>query len=166
MVDSLLFVFGYRASKMRQAKVSDLIHSSHGHEELDSCSVEVHFREILDQASTVMRKDPAPRKYLNSISISPISQPNSDDFEPIPNSELIISRHAFKNNTSKYYINGRLSNHTELTALLRERGIDLDHKRFLILQVRMSVNSIQVLQCIGFLTSCQSDDRRTGVLIG
>ncbi|CAG8530560.1 4925_t:CDS:10 [Paraglomus occultum] len=121
VVDSLLFVFGYRASKMRQAKVSDLIHSSHGHEELDSCSVEVHFREILEQA-------------IFLIDISPISQPSSDDFESIPNSELIISRHAFKNNTSKYYINGRLSNHTELTALLRERGIDLDHKRFLILQ--------------------------------
>jgi len=67
VVDSLLFVFGYRASKMRQAKVSDLIHSSHGHEELDSCSVEVHFREILDQASTVMGKDPAPRNIWIQI---------------------------------------------------------------------------------------------------
>ena len=39
------------------------------------------------------------------------------------------------NNTSKYFINGRTSNYTEVTSLLKEKGIDLDHKRFLILQV-------------------------------
>lgn len=52
----------------------------------------------------------------------------------IPNSELIISRRAFKNNSSKYYINSKESNYTEVTTLLRDRGVDLDHKRFLILQ--------------------------------
>ena len=52
----------------------------------------------------------------------------------IPDSELVISRKAFKNNSSKYYINGKESNFTTVTTLLRERGVDLDHKRFLILQ--------------------------------
>jgi len=47
---------------------------------------------------------------------------------------LIISRRAFKNNASKYYINSRESNFTTVTTLLKERGVDLDHKRFLILQ--------------------------------
>lgn len=52
----------------------------------------------------------------------------------IPDSELIISRKAFKNNSSSYYINGKTSNFTTVTTLLRDRGVDLDHKRFLILQ--------------------------------
>ena len=54
--------------------------------------------------------------------------------EIVPESTLIISRKAFKNNSSKYYINARESNFTAVTALLRDRGVDLDHKRFLILQ--------------------------------
>jgi AAA15 family ATPase/GTPase len=47
-IDALLFVFGYRASKMRQGKLSELIHNSARHPDLDECSVEVHFREIID----------------------------------------------------------------------------------------------------------------------
>lgn len=47
-IDALLFVFGYRASKMRQGKLSELIHHSAGHEQIESCSVEVWFREIVD----------------------------------------------------------------------------------------------------------------------
>lgn len=50
-IDALLFVFGYRASKMRQGKLSELIHNSAGKEGLESCSVEVWFREIVDQVS-------------------------------------------------------------------------------------------------------------------
>lgn len=52
----------------------------------------------------------------------------------MPDSTLIISRRAFKNNASKYYINGKESNFTTVTTLLKDRGVDLDHKRFLILQ--------------------------------
>ena len=47
-IDALLFVFGYRASKMRQGKLSELIHNSANFPDLDECSVEVHFREIID----------------------------------------------------------------------------------------------------------------------
>lgn len=47
-IDALLFVFGYRASKMRQGKLSELIHNSARYPDLDECSVEVHFREIID----------------------------------------------------------------------------------------------------------------------
>jgi len=47
-IDALLFVFGYRASKMRQGKLSELIHNSAGKEGLESCAVEVWFREIVD----------------------------------------------------------------------------------------------------------------------
>lgn len=52
----------------------------------------------------------------------------------MPNSTLVISRRAFKSNASKYYINGQESNFTTVTTLLKDKGVDLDHKRFLILQ--------------------------------
>ena len=54
----------------------------------------------------------------------------------VPNSRLVIARTAYKNNSSKYTINGHNSNYKEVQALLKGRGIDLDHNRFLILQVR------------------------------
>ena len=50
-IDALLFVFGYRATKMRQGKLSELIHNSAKFPDLQECSVEVHFREIMDLVS-------------------------------------------------------------------------------------------------------------------
>jgi len=108
VIDSLLFVFGFRASKMRQGKISALIHNSAQHPDLDYCEVEVHFQEVMDQ--------PGGGSVV------------------VPDSQLIISRRAFKNNSSKYYINNRTSDFTTVTTLLKDRGVDLDHKRFLILQ--------------------------------
>ncbi|KAF9579344.1 hypothetical protein BGW38_004437, partial [Lunasporangiospora selenospora] len=109
VIDALLFVFGYRASKMRQGKLSELIHNSAGAEHIDSCTVEIHFCEILDL-------------------------PGPDNFERITGSTLVVARQAFVNNSSKYYVNNFLSSYTAVTTLLKGRGIDLDHKRFLILQ--------------------------------
>ncbi|KAF5389563.1 hypothetical protein D9757_004121 [Collybiopsis confluens] len=108
-IDALLFVFGYRASKMRQAKLSELIHNSARHPDLDHCSVEVYFREIIDL-------------------------PGTDDYEIVPDSDLAVCRHAYKDNTSKYTINELTSTYKEVQTLLKGRGIDLDHNRFLILQ--------------------------------
>ncbi|KAG8917065.1 hypothetical protein FRC02_003385, partial [Tulasnella sp. 418] len=108
-IDALLFVFGYRASKMRQGKLSELIHNSADYPDLQECRVEVHFREIIDL-------------------------PGPDAYKVVPGSNLIVARSAYRNNSSKYTINGNPSSFTEVTTLLKDRGIDLDHKRFLILQ--------------------------------
>lgn len=51
VIDSLLFVFGFRASKMRQGKISALIHNSAQFPNLDYCEVEVHFQEVMDLVS-------------------------------------------------------------------------------------------------------------------
>lgn len=51
VIDSLLFVFGFRASKMRQGKISALIHNSSAFPDLDFCEVEVHFQEVMDLVS-------------------------------------------------------------------------------------------------------------------
>jgi structural maintenance of chromosome 4 len=54
VIDSLLFVFGFRASKMRQGKISALIHNSAAFPDLDFCEVAVHFQEVMDQVSCSM----------------------------------------------------------------------------------------------------------------
>jgi structural maintenance of chromosome 4 len=51
VIDSLLFVFGFRASKMRQGKISALIHNSAQHPDLEYCEVAVHFQEVMDRVS-------------------------------------------------------------------------------------------------------------------
>ncbi|KAK5221553.1 Structural maintenance of chromosomes protein 4 [Exophiala xenobiotica] len=108
VIDSLLFVFGFRASKMRQGKISALIHNSAQHQDLEFCEVEVYFQEIIDL--------PGGKHDI------------------VPDSQLVVSRKAFTNNTSNYYLNGRTTNFTAVTTLLKGKAIDLDHKRFLILQ--------------------------------
>ncbi|WFD00529.1 Structural maintenance of chromosomes protein 4 [Malassezia yamatoensis] len=109
VIDALLFVFGWRANKMRQGKLSELIHNRDGIIPPSHCTVEVWFREIEDV-------------------------PDSETYRVVPNSRLILTRTAQRNNASQYTLNGKRSSFTEVTNLLRERGIDLDHKRFLILQ--------------------------------
>ncbi|KAJ3112511.1 Structural maintenance of chromosomes protein 4 [Phlyctochytrium bullatum] len=111
VIDALLFVFGFKARKLRQERLSDLIHNSANYSNLDSCGVEVHFVEIIDA-------------------------PNSDAFTVVDGSELVISRTVEKGKVDKstYRINGKASTFTEVTNLLKIKGVDLDHKRFLILQ--------------------------------
>lgn len=108
MIDALLFVFGYRASKMRQPKASDLIHFSEAFPHVEQCSVQIHFHEIID----------LPDK----------------SYQIVPGSQLLLERVAYKSNKSDYLINGKSSSYTQVTALLKEKGVDLDHNRFLILQ--------------------------------
>ncbi|PLW33739.1 hypothetical protein PCASD_12507 [Puccinia coronata f. sp. avenae] len=110
-IDALLFVFGFKATKMRQGKLSELIHNSSASPPggFESCSVEVWFKTIIDSDGP-------------------------DEYKVIPNSKLVVARIATRSNMSKYTIDGKLSNFAEVTTLLKAKGIDLDHKRFLILQ--------------------------------
>ncbi|KPJ14649.1 Structural maintenance of chromosomes protein 4 [Papilio machaon] len=57
-----------------------------------------------------------------------------EDFTVVPNSEIVVSRTAFKDNSSYYTLNGRRVQFKEVAKMLRSHGIDLDHNRFLILQ--------------------------------
>ena len=116
---------------MRQGKLSELIHNSARYPDLDDCSVEVHFHEIVDLVCGLGGK-------LHVCLLTRLfRQPGPDAFTVVPKSQLVVARQAFKNNSSRYTINGRVSNFTEVQTLLKGRGIDLDHKRFLILQVRV-----------------------------
>ncbi len=129
VIDSMLFVFGYRAQKIRSKSVAVLIHNSENHPNVQSCSVAVHFQLIEDI--------------------------NDNDFTVIPGSQFVVARTAFKvrfflatytsifilkihlcfqDNSSFYQINGKRVQFKQVAKLLRNQGIDLDHNRFLILQ--------------------------------
>ncbi|ODV74932.1 condensin subunit SMC4 [Cyberlindnera jadinii NRRL Y-1542] len=90
VIDAMLFVFGFRANKMRQGKLSELIHNSETAPNLESCSVDIYFHNVQDNVD-------------ETTSVIP---------------------ETYRNNGSDYFINNKRSN----------KGIDLDHKRFLILQ--------------------------------
>ncbi|KAH9505175.1 Structural maintenance of chromosomes protein 4 [Bulinus truncatus] len=109
VIDSMLFVFGYRANKIRSKKISVLIHNSDKHQDINSCSVAVHFQKIIDNEE-------------------------GEGYRVVPNSELVVSRVAYRDNSSCYFLDGKKAAYKEVAQVLRNSGIDLDHNRFLILQ--------------------------------
>lgn len=110
VIDSLLFVFGYRSSKIRSKKVSVLLHKSDKHKDVRQCSVTVHFVHIQDDITA------------------------QTGFVPIPGTEIKITRTAFKDNTSFYTLNDKRVKFKDIAIILKKNGIDLVHNRFLILQ--------------------------------
>ena len=101
-----MFVFGYRASKLRLPKVADLVHVSEKFPAIQSCSVSLCFHSVSTQDPSVVLRG----------------------------SELIVTRFAYKTGKSEYFINDQASSIKAVTHLLKSYGIDLDHNRFLILQ--------------------------------
>ena len=110
VIDAMLFVFGKRAKQLRLNKVSELIHNSTDFRNLQYARVEVHFHEIVDSTT------------------------DEEAFAPVAGSDFVIAREAYKNNTSKYFIDAKTSSFTEVTTLLKTHGVDLNNNRFLILQ--------------------------------
>uniref|UniRef100_A0A2S2P266 Structural maintenance of chromosomes protein n=1 Tax=Schizaphis graminum TaxID=13262 RepID=A0A2S2P266_SCHGA len=110
VIDSLLFVFGYRSSKIRSKKVSVLLHKSDKHKDVRQCSVTVHFVHIQDDITA------------------------QTGFVPIPGTEIKITRTAFKDNSSFYTLNDKRVKFKDIAIILKKNGIDLVHNRFLILQ--------------------------------
>lgn len=130
VIDSMLFVFGYKASKIRSKKISVLIHNSSQHPNCKSCTVSIYFQRIMDK--------------------------EGDDYEVVPNSEFIISRTAFKDNTSYYELNKKKVLFKEISKLLKSHGVDLDHNRFLILQGEV--------EQIAMMKPKTGNDNETGML--
>ncbi|XP_054714087.1 structural maintenance of chromosomes protein 4-like [Uloborus diversus] len=115
VIDSLLFVFGYRAQKIRSKKISVLIHKSHKFPDLDSCSVTVHFSKIKDEG---------------------------ENYTTVPDSEFCVKRTGYKDNSSTYEINGKRAQYKDVANLLKGHGIDLDYNRFMILQGEIELISM------------------------
>ncbi|KAK4886823.1 hypothetical protein RN001_003094 [Aquatica leii] len=119
VIDAMLFVFGYRATKIRSKKISVLLHNSEHYPNIQSCTVTVHFALIVDKPG--------------------------DEYEIVPGSEFQISRTAHKDNSSYYQLNGHRVQFKEVARKLRLHGVDLDHNRFLILQGE--VEQIAMMKC-------------------
>ncbi|VDN02672.1 unnamed protein product [Thelazia callipaeda] len=98
VIDSLLFVFGYRASKIRSKKISVLIHSSAGREDISSCTVGVNFQKIIDLPD--------------------------GSYDVVPHSQFTVSRTAFRDNSSKYTYNGKTMQFKEIATLLRDGEVE------------------------------------------
>ncbi|KAM0751211.1 RecF/RecN/SMC protein [Meredithblackwellia eburnea MCA 4105] len=170
-IDALLFVFGYRATKMRQGKLSELIHNSGSvvppeeqaaSQDMDGVEFEDDDDSEVDseeeewenskkkgkkgkgKAGKGKKKTAAAQVQSEAGLIGQctvevwfreiIDLPGYDNFEVVPGSQLVVARTAYRNNSSRYTINGKTSSFTEVTTLLKDRGIDLQHNRFLILQ--------------------------------
>ncbi|XP_012275364.1 structural maintenance of chromosomes protein 4 isoform X2 [Orussus abietinus] len=104
----MLFVFGCRSNKFRLKKITGAIHNSNQSSNIKRCKVAVHFQQIVDKAE--------------------------GGYDVVPNSQFIISRTVYKDNTSYYEYNDKKIQFKEVTKMLRSYGIDLDYNRFLILQ--------------------------------
>ncbi|CCW62947.1 unnamed protein product [Phytomonas sp. EM1] len=113
VIDSMLFVFGRSARKIRLEKLSEVIHNSAAHPDVSYASVTVCFvrvKETLEEAT-----DPTQR-------------------EEVKNSELRITREVFRSGVSQYYIDGVRQTQKSVMECLIQHGVDLEHNRFLILQ--------------------------------
>lgn len=118
VIDAMLFVFGKRAKKLRMTKVSELIHKSDALKDAQYAQVSVHFQDIQDTGS------------------------GDEDYTVIQGSETIVTRIAYKNNSSTYKLNGKACSFKEVAAFLGKKGIDLDNNRFLILQGEVEMISM------------------------
>jgi hypothetical protein len=74
----------------------------------------------------------------------PAASQDDEQCTVVPNSQFVISRTAHRSNASNYYIDDRKSNFTEVTELLKGKGVDLDNNRFLILQVEQLCLSMAI----------------------
>lgn len=71
-----------------------------------------------------------------AVHFAQIVDKEDGSYEIVPGSEFIIAREAYRNNSSFYTIDSRRVHFKEVAKLLKQHNVDLDHNRFLILQVR------------------------------
>ncbi|KRZ32196.1 Structural maintenance of chromosomes protein 4 [Trichinella pseudospiralis] len=116
VIDSLLFVFGYRAQRIRSKKISVLIHNTTEHGHMRFCKVEVHFCLIVDRPD--------------------------GGYDVVAGSEFVISRTAHRDGTSVYQIDNSVVRFAQIGERLQQYGIDLNHSRFLILQGEVELISL------------------------
>ena len=126
----MLFVFGKRAKKLRLNKVSELIHSSAQYKEnpLTYAKVSVYFQEIIDKQENNDRNEDSTNEENN--------------YTVVPNSNIVVSRIAKRDNSSQYKLNDKNCSFKQVATYLKSMGIDLDNNRFLILQGEVEMISM------------------------
>lgn len=108
LIDSLIFVFGKKASWMRLKKLKELIHCSAQAGQCSEAFVEVEFRRVRDLSD--------------------------EDCVEVNCQSLLVKRTININNVSQYFLNGEKETLESIKKLLLANQIDLDKNRFMILQ--------------------------------
>ena len=108
LIDSLVFLFGKKASSIRLKNLKELIHNSKKHPDCQNASVEVIFQKIEENSEKKI-------KYLE-------------------NTEFSLKRSINNKNESSYYIDSKKSTLKDINKKLSENDIDLKNNRFIILQ--------------------------------
>lgn len=122
--------------QLRLNKVSELIHKSTNHQNLQQARVSVFFEEIVDTVRSIVYVCTSVRCHWPTCNEpSHLLVQGEETYEKIPNSELVVTRTANRSNTSEYFVNGKKSSFKDVTTLLQAKGVDLNNNRFLILQV-------------------------------
>ena len=108
LIDSLVFLFGKKASSIRLKNLKELIHNSKKYPDCEKAFVEVIFQKIEEDSNKNIT-------YLD-------------------NTEFSLKRTINKKNVSNYYIDNQKSNLSDINKKLNENNIDLKNNRFIILQ--------------------------------
>lgn len=119
-------MFGKRANKLRHKKLSELIHSSKNHGDLQYAKVSVYFQDIIDEVFNNFKK----RKMFKIFFFSKKGQ----DYKVVEGSKFVVSRIVKRDSSSQYILNDSKVNFNDVQSLLQSKGIDLNNNRFLILQ--------------------------------
>ena len=147
VIDAMLFVFGKKASQMRFNKLSELIHRSAEYPDLEYARVSVFFQEIVDDTaseddfaivpgSQVVVTRTATRSNASTYYLNDKKRcaRHGGGVLLSPRTALPSGVEARLPPPCRCPCRSRCSTMTEVTTLLKARGIDLDHNRFLILQ--------------------------------
>ena len=87
------------------------------------------------------------RIFFNLNFLQEIIDEGGDNFSVVPNTQFWVARTANKDNSSYYEVDGKKCQLKDVAKLLRQKGVDLDHNRFLILQGE--VEQIALMKPIG-----------------
>lgn len=113
LLESLLFIFGHRASRMRLKQLKELIHNSATRFNVDKAQVSVTFKEI-EEVESIDQADGQTPRVVETFT---------------------IARNIFsENSSSNYEINGVAKHRVDVVDLLKSKGMDMNNNRFLILQ--------------------------------
>jgi len=143
VIDAMLFVFGKRAKKLRLNKVSELIHSSSAYQNnpLGYARVSVYFQEIIDGNGNG-NGDSSTSDTSNDDDDDNDNNDDNNNYTIVPNSEIIVSRIAKRDNSSTYKLNHKSVSFSQVSTYLHSKGINLDNNRFLILQGEVEMISM------------------------
>ena len=106
LIDAILFVFGFRASKIRLKKISELIHQSNS-ASYGYCQVDVHFLEVF---------------FIFLLT-------KKNDGPPI---EVKVSRVAKRSGDSYYLLNENKVSFKGVSDFLKSKGVDLENNRLIL----------------------------------